>query len=171
MIRSAAASCSVSSTAGRWWDAKIGLEIHAQVSGKCPWSSHNYMLIVIALWTPQLPPSCSPRHPGLCSRASSPTLVSLSSIQLCPVLFLASTGACLVLHHDVVSLVCVLMKLCCRLRVAVQQAIRAASAFKCEINKTSYFERKHYFYQDLPLGYQVSRGNTCDCKFPRALNL
>jgi aspartyl-tRNA(Asn)/glutamyl-tRNA(Gln) amidotransferase subunit B len=40
-------------------------------------------------------------------------------------------------------------------RVAVQQAIRAASAFNCQINKTSYFERKHYFYQDLPLGYQV----------------
>jgi Asp-tRNA(Asn)/Glu-tRNA(Gln) amidotransferase B subunit len=40
-------------------------------------------------------------------------------------------------------------------RVAVQQAIRAAAAFNCHINKTSYFERKHYFYQDLPLGYQV----------------
>lgn len=46
---------------------------------------------------------------------------------------------------------------CVHHRVAVQQAIRAASAFNCHINKTSYFERKHYFYQDLPLGYQVRK--------------
>jgi aspartyl-tRNA(Asn)/glutamyl-tRNA(Gln) amidotransferase subunit B len=39
----------------------------------------------------------------------------------------------------------------------VNQAIRAASALNCKINKDSYFERKHYCYQDLPLGYQITQ--------------
>eukprot|EP01041_Mallomonas_annulata_P000961 gene961-1862_t len=42
-------------------------------------------------------------------------------------------------------------------RVPVEQALRAALALKCNINKTSKFERKHYFYQDMPLGYQITQ--------------
>lgn len=45
----------------------------------------------------------------------------------------------------------------CLNREAVNQAIRAASALNCTINKESYFERKHYCYQDLPLGYQITQ--------------
>lgn len=40
---------------------------------------------------------------------------------------------------------------------AVQQAIKAALALKCKVNHQSVFERKHYFYQDLPLGYQITQ--------------
>ena len=40
---------------------------------------------------------------------------------------------------------------------AVQAALLTAAACNCEIPKVSRFERKHYAYADLPLGYQVTQ--------------
>lgn len=40
---------------------------------------------------------------------------------------------------------------------AVQFAVLSAAATKCEIPEISRFERKHYYYADLPLGYQVTQ--------------
>lgn len=40
---------------------------------------------------------------------------------------------------------------------AVKLAIRFALAINAEINDQSFFERKNYFYQDLPKGYQISQ--------------
>jgi aspartyl-tRNA(Asn)/glutamyl-tRNA(Gln) amidotransferase subunit B len=40
---------------------------------------------------------------------------------------------------------------------AVELASRAAFALNTKPQKISYFERKHYFYPDLPMGYQISQ--------------
>ncbi len=42
-------------------------------------------------------------------------------------------------------------------RRAVELALRAATALGCEIRRRSVFERKNYFYPDLPKGYQISQ--------------
>jgi len=42
-------------------------------------------------------------------------------------------------------------------RECVRQALRAALALNCDIHRVSTFERKHYYYQDLPLGYQITQ--------------
>ncbi|KAL7486940.1 hypothetical protein ACHAW6_012544 [Cyclotella cf. meneghiniana] len=40
---------------------------------------------------------------------------------------------------------------------AVRAAVLSASALNCTVHKTSRFERKHYFYPDLPHGYQITQ--------------
>jgi aspartyl-tRNA(Asn)/glutamyl-tRNA(Gln) amidotransferase subunit B len=40
---------------------------------------------------------------------------------------------------------------------AVELALRAALALGCELHPISLFARKHYFYPDLPKGYQISQ--------------
>jgi aspartyl-tRNA(Asn)/glutamyl-tRNA(Gln) amidotransferase subunit B len=41
--------------------------------------------------------------------------------------------------------------------VAIRQAVRTGLGLNAQINMTSVFERKNYFYPDLPFGYQISQ--------------
>jgi len=41
--------------------------------------------------------------------------------------------------------------------VAVHKSIQLAKALKAKVNRTSIFNRKNYFYPDLPTGYQISQ--------------
>lgn len=36
-------------------------------------------------------------------------------------------------------------------------ALRAALALNCHVQPVSRFDRKHYFYQDQPAGYQITQ--------------
>ncbi len=42
-------------------------------------------------------------------------------------------------------------------RMCVEQAVRTGLGLKAQINLVSIFERKNYFYADLPQGYQISQ--------------
>src|ERR1700758_3147011 len=42
-------------------------------------------------------------------------------------------------------------------RYCVEQAVRAGLGLKAKINAWSRFDRKNYFYPDLPAGYQISQ--------------
>ncbi len=46
----------------------------------------------------------------------------------------------------------------------VDYAIAAGLATNCTINQLSYFARKHYFYPDLPKGYQITQSDEPICK-------
>lgn len=42
-------------------------------------------------------------------------------------------------------------------KMAIEQAVRTGLGLRAQINKRSIFERKNYFYADLPQGYQISQ--------------
>jgi len=42
-------------------------------------------------------------------------------------------------------------------RLCIEQAVRTGLGLNAQINLTSVFERKNYFYADLPAGYQISQ--------------
>jgi aspartyl-tRNA(Asn)/glutamyl-tRNA(Gln) amidotransferase subunit B len=47
---------------------------------------------------------------------------------------------------------------------ALKKTIKAGLALNCKISSFSFFERKNYFYPDLPKGYQISQYSTPLCK-------
>ncbi|MCC6405237.1 MAG: Asp-tRNA(Asn)/Glu-tRNA(Gln) amidotransferase subunit GatB [Candidatus Yanofskybacteria bacterium] len=49
-------------------------------------------------------------------------------------------------------------------REAVMKLVRAGLALGCSIERHSFFERKNYFYPDLPKGYQISQFQVPFCR-------
>jgi len=47
---------------------------------------------------------------------------------------------------------------------AVESVIKAGLALTCKITEETWFERKNYFYPDLPKGYQISQNEKPLCK-------
>ena len=45
----------------------------------------------------------------------------------------------------------------------VRKAIQLGLALGCKINTLNFFDRKHYFYPDLPKGYQITQDNEPIC--------
>lgn len=48
--------------------------------------------------------------------------------------------------------------------VHVNKAVKLGLAFGCKINQINYFDRKNYFYPDLPKGYQITQDAQPVCK-------
>lgn len=46
---------------------------------------------------------------------------------------------------------------------AVEYAVKLGLACHCDINENQYFDRKNYFYPDLPKGYQITQDKTPIC--------
>jgi len=54
-------------------------------------------------------------------------------------------------------------------RKAIEYAVKLGLVLQCDIARRNYFARKHYFYPDLPKGYQVSQHTTPICEGGRVL--
>ena len=49
-------------------------------------------------------------------------------------------------------------------KAQVKKAVKLGIALDCAINKVNFFDRKNYFYADLPKGYQITQDNLPICK-------
>ena len=55
-------------------------------------------------------------------------------------------------------------------RECVEAGVKTALALNCHINTHSYFDRKHYFYADLPVSVAQSHVRNCVDKRQQSIN-
>ena len=49
-------------------------------------------------------------------------------------------------------------------KLQIAKAVKLGIALGCKINEINYFDRKHYFYPDLPKGYQITQDGVPICE-------
>lgn len=121
------ASAGATSTSNLLFQTIIGLEVHAQLD------------IPTKLFS-SAPTATAYAAAALQNKTKSGTSTEVTANTLVSLLDAAYPGVLPLLSES-----------------AVQKAVLASSALNCQIHPISRFERKHYTYADLPLGYQITQ--------------
>jgi len=134
----------------RWlgWQVVIGIEVHAQLKSRKKLFSGEprtagYALDSFPTGAFEIPGRMT--HPNLLPPAFPP--LTRRSRGPCPFVFQTRFESSHRLHSDLQRLnpTCVAL------------GVRAALALNSNVQHRSTFDRKHYFYQDLPTGYQITQ--------------
>lgn len=138
------------------WEAVIGIEVHAQVISK----TKLFSGACVASVRRSVSPTCAAQARRLCIRRP-PTRTPRSSTRRCPARCRCARCVLACRYYCSLSSLSIVIRVFSGQQVlnkhCVQQAIRTGLALGGRINLRSWFERKHYFYCDLPQGYQITQ--------------
>lgn len=150
----AGAEAELRAAAPQTWETCVGLEIHAQIranskafsgAGVAFGPAPNTMVWLLSLSTAHRTSSSSSAFVV----ASQVALFDAAFPGTLPVGRLGPTSIIPLLSSHVASQV--LNRRC------VEAGVLTARALGMAVNRESYFDRKHYFYPDLPTGYQITQ--------------
>ena len=128
-------STSTSTSTQSEWEPTIGIEVHAQITADAKLFSGSLRL---------------PSSRALPSAAAY--LAPVGACAVAPTSFGAPVNTCVELLDVGFPGTLPVLNLAC-----VDQAVKTGLALNGTINLVSRFDRKHYFYSDLPTGYQITQ--------------